>query len=57
MTDNVQKFPGATALPDNPMEIAPRRLGWCSHEAVTLDEHTRTDGHCRALARKPRCAA
>ena len=41
MTDNVQKVPGAAALPENPMELAPRRPGWCSHEAVTLDEHTR----------------
>mgnify|MGYP000328965747 FL=1 len=22
--------------------MAPRQPGWCSHEAVTLDEHTRT---------------
>lgn len=52
MTDNVQKFPGATALPENPMELAPRRPGWCSHEAVTLDEHTRT-----VMCANPKCGA
>lgn len=42
MSDNVTAFPGGAGLPDNPMEVAPRQPGWCSHEAVILDEHTRT---------------
>lgn len=52
MNDNVQRFPGATALPDNPMELAPRRPGWCNHNAVTLDEHTRT-----VTCADPKCGA
>ncbi len=52
MTDNVQRFPGAGALPDNPMELAPRRPGWCGHESVTLDEHTRT-----VTCANPKCGA
>ena len=42
MNDNVTKLPGAQALPENPMELAPRHPGWCRHDAVVLDEHTRT---------------
>lgn len=52
MTDNVQQFPGSSALPDNPMELAPRRPGFCRHEAVTLDEHTRT-----VMCADPKCGA
>ena len=52
MTDNVKQLPGATALPGNPMEMAPRRPGWCSHEAVTLDEHVRT-----VTCADPKCGA
>jgi hypothetical protein len=53
MTDNVTAFPGAPGLPDNPMQIAPRHPGWCRHDAVILDEHTRTiqcaDPKCGAV--------
>lgn len=52
MTENVTKFPGATVLPDNPMEMAPRHPGWCSHEQVILDEHTRT-----VTCSNPKCGA
>lgn len=52
MNDNVLKFPGAHALPENPMEMAPRRLGYCNHESVTLDEHTRT-----VTCADPKCGA
>jgi len=52
MTDNVKQLPGATALPENPMEMAPRRLGWCSHESVILDEHNRT-----VVCADPKCGA
>lgn len=42
MSDNVTAFPGAADLPENPMQMAPRQPGWCRHDAVILDEHTRT---------------
>lgn len=42
MNDNVKAFPGVSELPDNPMQIAPRPHGWCRHENVMLDEHSRT---------------
>lgn len=46
MNDNVKPFPGSPDLPENNLQIEPRRpSGWCSHEAVVLDEHTRTV-HC-----------
>jgi hypothetical protein len=38
----VTSLPGAAALPDNPLQLAERRPGWCGHDAVILDEHTRT---------------
>ena len=53
MSDNVTAFPGAADLPENPMQMAPRHPGWCSHDAVILDEHTRTiqcaDPKCGAV--------
>ena len=52
MTDNVKQLPGATALPANPMEMAPRRPGWCAHESITLDEHLRT-----VTCAGPKCGA
>lgn len=52
MNDNVKQLPGAQALPDNPLELAPRRPGCCSHEAVVLDEHTRT-----VTCADPKCGA
>lgn len=39
--DVIRQFPG-TELPENLMVIAPRQPGFCQHEKVTLDEHTRT---------------
>lgn len=42
MTDNVTLFPGSSNLPENPMKMAPRHPGWCRHDAVVIDEHTRT---------------
>jgi hypothetical protein len=42
MTDNITELPHAAGLPDNPLVIAPRLPGFCAHEAVILDEHSRT---------------
>jgi len=39
--DVVRQFPG-TELPENLLDIAPRHHGFCQHEKVTLEEHTRT---------------
>lgn len=51
--DNVTAFPGMHDTPDNPMQMAPRQPGWCRHDAVILDEHTRTiqcaDPKCGAV--------
>lgn len=41
MNDNVTPFPGAAELPENPLEIAPRHPGWCDHQSIVLDQHTR----------------
>jgi len=41
-TDNITALPTATALPDNPLGIAQRHPGFCNHESVLLDEHSRT---------------
>jgi len=53
MTDNVKAFPGTGDLPENPMRIAPRLNGFCSHEKIILDEHTRSiqcaDSKCGAI--------
>lgn len=50
--DNVTEFPGA-AVPDNPLQLAPRHPGYCRHDAVLLDAHTRTvtcaDTKCGAV--------
>jgi len=50
--DNVTKLPGATALPDNPLELTPRRLDYCTHDGVILDHHSRT-----VTCAKPKCGA
>lgn len=42
MSDNVATFPGSPDLPENNMQLAPRLPGWCNHDSVVLDEHTRT---------------
>lgn len=52
MTDNVTAFPGAADLPENPMHVTPRPFGYCRHDAVILDEHTRT-----IQCADPKCAA
>lgn len=52
MTDNVTQFPGAEALPENPLQLAPRPPGWCRHDSVLLDEHTRT-----VRCADPKCGA
>jgi len=52
MSDNVKAFPGACDLPENPLKIAQRRPGFCRHDAVIIDEHTRT-----VLCADPKCGA
>lgn len=51
--DNVKPIHGAVDLPENPLGLAPRRDGWCSHPNVMLDPHTRTitcvDTKCGAV--------
>lgn len=42
MSDNVTAFPGGGDLPENPMKTAGYRPGFCSHDNVILDDHTRT---------------
>jgi hypothetical protein len=42
MNDNVTAFPGASGLPENPLQVAPRQMMYCGHDQVILDEHTRT---------------
>lgn len=42
MNDNVTPFPGGAELPENPLQIAPRHLHWCTHSAIVLDPHTRS---------------
>lgn len=38
----VLTFPGAEPIPENPITIEqPKRLTFCSHESVSLDEHQR----------------
>lgn len=34
-------FPGSGELPENPLQIE-RTRGFCAHDAVRLDEHSRT---------------
>lgn len=42
MSENVMSFPGAAAeLPENPLQLE-RKRGFCAHDAVRLDEHSRT---------------
>ena len=42
MNDNVTPFPGSGDLPENPLMIAPRHPGWCSHDSIVIDTHTRS---------------
>lgn len=39
---NVTPLPGATGLPENPLQVAPRQRDWCSHDTVLLDAHDRS---------------
>ena len=42
---NVTRFPGSPGvqeLPENPLQLAPRPFKYCGHDAVLLDEHSRT---------------
>jgi len=48
VNDNVTPFPGGAELPENPLQLAPHRSGWCSHPAIVLDHHTRSV-HCADL--------
>jgi len=41
MTDNIRKFPGAE-VPEQTLSIERRPFGFCGHEKITLDEHSRT---------------
>lgn len=50
--NNVHALPGADGLPANPLQLAPRRLHFCSHADVLLDEHTRT-----ITCSDPKCGA
>lgn len=52
MSDNVTKFPGAGELPDNPLQLAQPPIGFCRHDAVVIDEHTRT-----ITCSDPKCGA
>jgi hypothetical protein len=52
MSDNVTAFPGADGLPENPLQVAPRHLGFCNHPSVILDEHDRT-----VRCAEPKCGA
>ena len=54
MTDNVTQFPGAEALPENPLQMAPRPglFSYCQHESVVLDDVRRT-----VQCADPKCGA
>jgi len=49
---NVTELPGRAELPENLITLEPRRLGYCDHASITLDEHTRT-----VRCADPKCAA
>lgn len=38
---NVRLFPGAE-IPEQTLSVERKRLGFCSHEKITLDEHSRS---------------
>lgn len=50
--DNVVELPGVQPLPENPMQVAPRVPGFCSHDAIVLDEHHRT-----VICANPKCGS
>lgn len=51
--NNITELPGRGDLPENPITLEPRRLGYCDHASIMLDEHTRTvrcaDPNCAAV--------
>lgn len=51
MTDNITPFPGAADLPENPIQLVTRH-GFCNHDTLLVDEHTRT-----ITCADPKCAA
>lgn len=50
--NNVVELPGANPLPENPVQLAPPRKGFCSHDAIVLDEH-----HRSVICADPQCGA
>lgn len=40
--DTVKQFPGGQGLPENPLQVTPRRPGWCDHASILIDQHTRS---------------
>lgn len=48
----ITAFPGTAGMPENPMQLAPRQPGWCRHDAIVIDEHTRT-----VQCADPKCGA
>ena len=44
---DIRTLPCAEPLPENPLDIAPRRPDYCRHDSIILDEHERTV-RCRA---------
>lgn len=52
MTDNITPFPGRAELPENPITLVARPLGFCHHAAIELDEHSRT-----VRCADPKCGA
>jgi hypothetical protein len=51
MSDNVTPI-GGGALPENPLQPAPRRDGFCDHDALIVDAHERT-----VRCANPKCGA
>lgn len=50
MTDsNIRRFPGAD-VPEQTLAVERRPFGFCGHEKITLDEHSRTV-RCAACAK------
>ncbi len=41
MTDNIRAFPGAE-IPEQTLKVEREPYGFCTHDKITLDEHSRT---------------
>lgn len=41
MTDNIRQFPGAE-VPEQTLSVEREPFGFCNHEKISLDEHSRT---------------